>query len=118
LAIKLYIGNLHYSVTQTQIRELFAGAGEIIDVYIAKDRYSSKSSGFGFVEMATEVESQKAIELYHGYSLVDRRMTVQEIKNAAKTEWKGSSGTVVYRKSPTPIVEGVEGDDVTATTAG
>ena len=104
LTTKLYIGNLPFNVTQAQLEDLFRQAGEVVDVYLATDRYTSKSSGFAFVHMATEEEGRKAIELFHGYSLSDRPMTVQEVKNSEAPEWKGSSGTVIFRKLHPPVI--------------
>lgn len=104
MTTKLYIGNLPFNVTQAQIGDLFRQSGEVVDVYLAKDRYTSKSSGFGFVHMATEEGGRKAIEHYHGYSLSDRPMTVQEVKSSEAPEWKGSSGTVVFRKLHPPVI--------------
>lgn len=100
--MKLYIGNLAFNVTQAQIQTLFGEAGKVTDVYLATNKFTSKSSGFAFVEMADDAAGKSAIERFHGYSLVNRPLTVQEINQKRDVKWKGDSGTVVYKKSPPP----------------
>ncbi len=57
---KLYVGNLPYSATDTELRSLFEQVGEIADVTVITDRDSGRSKGFGFVEMATEDRSGRS----------------------------------------------------------
>ncbi|MEW6189100.1 MAG: RNA-binding protein [Actinomycetota bacterium] len=64
----MYVGNLSFEVKEEDLRELFSQIGTVESVRIITDRYSSRSKGFGFVEMASE-EAQKAIEKFDGYSL-------------------------------------------------
>ncbi len=73
---KLYVGNLSYNVTEQQLRELFGQAGTIKEVALIMDRDTQRPKGFGFVEMTTQVEAQKAIELFNEHELDGRRMTV------------------------------------------
>jgi len=77
---KLYVGNLSFNTTQTQIRELFSQAGEITEVNLISDRYTGTPKGFGFVEMATEEAAQEAIKRFNGYSLDNRALTVNEAR--------------------------------------
>ncbi|MBE2184050.1 MAG: RNA-binding protein [Anaerolineae bacterium] len=100
--MKLYIGNLHYDITQAQLLTLFSQAGDVSTVYLAHDRYTSKSSGFAFVTMVTDEEGQKAISLFHGHLLRDRPMTVAEMAPPTEEGWRGAAGTVIYRKPPQP----------------
>lgn len=102
---KLYIGNLSYSTTQDDVEKLFSQAGDIVSVFLAKDRYTSKSSGFGFVEMASEAASASAIEMFHGYVLADRPITVQLTESAASENAKGVAKTIIYRKLARPPEE-------------
>lgn len=111
MAEKLYIGNLPFNVTQSQIQELFSQAGVIHDVYIARNRYTSKSSGFGFVEMESEAAARKAIQLFHGYLLSERPMTVQMVQKPTSSEFKGAAGTTVYKKLPHADPKEAEKDD-------
>ncbi len=73
---KLYVGNLSYNVTEEQLRELFSQAGTIKEIALIMDRDTNRPKGFGFVEMTTQVEAQKAIELFNEHELDGRRMTV------------------------------------------
>ena len=73
---KLYIGNLNYDVTGDQLAQLFAQAGSVVSADVIKDRYSGRSKGFGFVEMASNEEAQKAIELFNGKDFQGRDMVV------------------------------------------
>lgn len=102
---KLYIGNLSYSTTQADLETLFSQAGEITSVYLSKDRYTSKSSGFGFVEMASDEATSNAIERFHGYVLADRPMTVQLTESSSSENAKGSAKTIIYRKLVQPTEE-------------
>jgi len=77
---KLYVGNLSYSVTEAQVRELFAQAGEVDSVSLITDRETGRAKGFGFVEMNTEEGSQEAIRRFNGYSLDNRNLTVNEAR--------------------------------------
>jgi len=110
LARKLYIGNLPFNTTQIQLRELLSKAGEVTDIYLSKNRFTSKSSGFAFVEMASESAAVKAVELFHGHRISERSLTVQAIDPASSSEWKGTLNTVVLRKSP-PEAEASQNDD-------
>ena len=66
MAVKLYVGNLDYSVTDDQLAKVFAKAGTVVSVVIISDRYSGRSKGFGFVEYGTKEEADKAIEMFNG----------------------------------------------------
>src|SRR5512144_3231827 len=86
---KLYVGNLSYNVTEEQLRELFSQAGTIKEVAMIMDRDTQRPKGFGFVEMSTQVEAQKAIEMFNEHELDGRRMTVNM---ARPKEDRGSRG--------------------------
>ncbi|MBI4786245.1 MAG: RNA-binding protein [Chloroflexi bacterium] len=73
---KLYVGNLSYNVTEEKLRELFGQAGTIKEIAMIMDRDTQRPKGFGFVEMTTQVEAQKAIEMFNEHELDGRRMTV------------------------------------------
>ena len=73
---KLYVGNLSYNVTEDQLRELFSQAGAIKEIALIMDRETQRPKGFGFVEMTTQAEAQKAIELLNEHELDGRPMTV------------------------------------------
>ncbi|MFC1727054.1 RNA recognition motif domain-containing protein [Patescibacteria group bacterium] len=73
---KLYVGNLDYGVTGDQLGELFAKAGKVTSSVVISDKYSGRSKGFGFVEMSSEEEAKKAIEMFSEQELEGRKMIV------------------------------------------
>lgn len=73
---KLYIGNLSYSTTEDDLRNLFGQAGTVASVALIKDRDSGQSKGFAFVEMSNQAEAQKAISMFNGQFLGDRELRV------------------------------------------
>ena len=76
MAAKLYIGGLSYSTTSEGLREFFAQCGNVQSATVITDRFSGQSRGFGFVEMNTAEEAQKAIAQLNGRDLDGRRITV------------------------------------------
>lgn len=77
---KLYVGNLDYSVTGDQLGELFAQAGKVASAVVISDKYSGRSKGFGFVEMETDEEAKKAIEMFNEKEFEGRKMIVNEAR--------------------------------------
>lgn len=77
---KLYVGGLPYSTTDDQLRTAFAAVGEVTEASVVTDRDTGRSRGFGFVEMATEDDAQKAIDSLNGTDLDGRNITVNEAK--------------------------------------
>jgi len=80
MAKKLYVGGLSYSTTGDALKELFAQAGTVESATVIIDRMSGRSKGFGFVEMSSEEEAQKAIETFNGKELDGRSLTVNEAR--------------------------------------
>ena len=66
MAKNLYVGGLPYSTTEDELREYFSSAGNVESAAIITDKFSGRSKGFGFVEMATDEEAQKAVETLNG----------------------------------------------------
>lgn len=77
---KLFVGNLDYSITNDQLGELFAQAGDVVDAVVISDRASGRSKGFGFVEMATDEEAKKAKEMFSGKDFQGRNLVVDEAR--------------------------------------
>lgn len=77
---KLYVGNLDYGVTDSQLEEMFTQAGKVDSAVVITDRNSGRSKGFGFVEMSTEDEAKKAIEMFHEKENEGRNMIVNEAR--------------------------------------
>ena len=80
MARRLYVGNLSYQATEAELKELFGQAGAVASVKIITDAYTGQSRGFGFVEMGTDEEAQKAISLFNGHALKNRQLVVNEAR--------------------------------------
>jgi len=78
--MNIYVGNLSYNVTQEELKELFLKYGEVTSVNIIIDRDSGRSKGFGFVEMTSDADAQKAIQELNGTSLDNRELKVNQAK--------------------------------------
>jgi len=77
---KLFVGGLSYGTTEETLKEAFSQAGTIASVAVITDKFSGRSKGFGFVEMSTEEEAQKAIEIWNGKELDGRTVNVSEAR--------------------------------------
>ncbi|QDV36925.1 RNA recognition motif domain-containing protein [Tautonia plasticadhaerens] len=77
---KLYVGNLTYNVSDSDLQELFSHYGSVQSAQVIMDRESGRSKGFGFVEMDTEAEAQAAIQALNEYEYGGRNLTVNEAK--------------------------------------
>jgi RNA recognition motif-containing protein len=73
---KLYVGNMSYDTTESDLRELFGEAGVVGAVDIIKDRETGRSKGFAFITMGSQVEAEKAISMFNGKTLNNRPLTV------------------------------------------
>lgn len=77
---KLYVGNLNYNTTEGTLSELFGGVGAVVSTDLIIDRYSGRSKGFAFVEMAEEASAQKAVEQLNGQEVDGRPIKVAEAR--------------------------------------
>jgi RNA recognition motif-containing protein len=77
---KLYVGNLSYSVTSSDLEKLCASHGTVRSAEIINDRDTGRSKGFGFVEMSSDTEAQAAIAALNGQDVEGRALTVNEAK--------------------------------------
>jgi len=80
MEIKVYVGGLSYDTSEETLNDLFAQAGTVKSVHIATDRDSGRSRGFAFVEMGTQGEMDKAIQMFNGKELDGRTLTVNQAK--------------------------------------
>ena len=80
MSTKLYVGSLPYSTTEQQLSELFSQHGTVQSAKVISDRYTGRSRGFGFVEMSTAEEAQKAIAAFNGFALDGRTLVVNEAR--------------------------------------
>ena len=77
---KLYVGNLPFSTTETELEELFGRMGSVESVNVIRDMATGRARGFAFVEMATEEDAQKAVKELDQQDLGGRSLTVNEAK--------------------------------------
>ncbi|MFI0347435.1 MAG: RNA recognition motif domain-containing protein [Chthoniobacterales bacterium] len=78
--MKLYVGNLAFSATDSDLREIFSQYGTVTDASILMDRTSGRSRGFGFVTMSSQQEGEAAITALNGNEVGGRRLTVNEAR--------------------------------------
>ena len=77
---KLYVGNMSFNTTETELRDSFAQFGTVSDVYVAMDKFSGRPRGFAFVTMSTPEEAKVAAEKMNGVNLDGRALTVNEAR--------------------------------------
>jgi len=90
VAAKLYVGNLAYGVTNSDLETMFTPHGTVQSAQVIMDRDTGRSKGFGFVEMGNNNEAQAAISALNGKDSDGRALTVNE---ARPREERGSSGS-------------------------
>src|SRR5579859_2654686 len=78
--MRIYVGNLPWSMTESQVRTLFAEFGHVADCALVKDRETGRSRGYAFVDMPTAGEAQEAMAALHGQEFGGRRLTVNEAR--------------------------------------
>ncbi|MHC4113958.1 MAG: RNA recognition motif domain-containing protein [Planctomycetota bacterium] len=78
--MNIYVGNLSHKATEDDLRQAFEAFGQVESVNIIKDKFSGESRGFGFVEMPSKQEAQKAIEEMNGQDLAGRAVNVNEAR--------------------------------------
>ncbi|MDA8387981.1 MAG: RNA-binding protein [Nitrospiraceae bacterium] len=81
---KIYVGNLSYAVTEDDLRQAFEAIGEVQSVKVIKDEATGRSKGFGFVEMTSDEDADRAISTLDGTKLLDRAMKVSEARPQAE----------------------------------
>jgi cold-inducible RNA-binding protein len=82
--MKLYVGNLPFDFTESDLNELFAPFGTLVEAKIIEDRYSGRSRGFAFVEMGSRSEGQQAMESLNGQTVKGRDLVVNEARQDKK----------------------------------
>ncbi len=91
---KMYVGNIPYTATEEDLRELFSEYGEIESLKIMTDQFTNRSKGFGFIEMVNEEDAKKAIGTLNGKDFKGKSLTVAEARPQQKRQGfnKGRSG--------------------------
>jgi len=90
---KLYVGNLPHSASQQTLQDTFSQCGTVDSANVITDRDTGQSKGFGFVEMSTDSEAQKAIKELDGSSLDGRNIKVNEAIPKAPRDNRGGGGS-------------------------
>jgi RNA recognition motif-containing protein len=93
MATRLYVGNLPFKTGEDELQSLFQQAGAVHAVNIIRDKFSGHSRGFGFVEMESPEEAQKAIEMFNGHSLLNRQIVVNEARPQTPRPGGGAPGS-------------------------
>jgi cold-inducible RNA-binding protein len=88
--MKLYVGNLSFSLSESALRDLFSPHGAVTEVHIVTDRLSGKSRGFAFVTMGNRNEGQAAINALEGHSIDGRTLSVSEARPKNDDQGSGS----------------------------
>ncbi len=89
MSVKLYVGNLPHSMTEEELNILFSEAGHVASAKIITDRQTRQPRGFGFVEMETKLEAQKAISMNNGRTVDGRPLEVNEARPQKKSSFGG-----------------------------
>lgn len=92
MSTKLYVGGLPYSVTDGQLEEIFSGHGSVQSARVISDKFTGQSRGFGFVEMASSEEAQRAMEALNGTQLEGRTLVVNEARPQENRPRPGGGG--------------------------
>ena len=90
--MNIYVGNLTFDVKEDDLKEAFKQFGEISEVRLIMDKYSGKSKGFGFIEMPSKAEAEKAIEEMNGKEFMGRALNVNEAKPKVDRGGRGGGG--------------------------
>jgi RNA recognition motif-containing protein len=90
---KLYVGNLPYETTETDLQSLFSQAGAVETVNVMRERETGRARGFAFVEMGTDADAQNAIAQLNDHEFGGRRLTVNEARpQPARSSGFGGGG--------------------------
>ena len=92
MSMKLYVGNLSFQTSGQELEELFAGIGAVESATVVEDRETGRSRGFGFVEMASQEDGEKAIAELNGQEVSGREIKVNEAKPREDRGGRGGGG--------------------------
>ena len=89
MAKKLFVGNLPYSATSDELKELFSQVGAVATATVVSDKFTGRSRGFGFVEMENDADADKAIETLNGSDMGGRNIMVNEARPMGERPARG-----------------------------
>lgn len=92
MSMKLYVGNLPEKLTEEELKSMFTEAGHVASAKIIMDRYTGQPRGFGFVEMETKMDGQRAISMLNGKEVNGRTLKVNEARPQQKRGGFGGGG--------------------------
>jgi RNA recognition motif-containing protein len=92
MGAKLYVGNLPYSVTEERLQQHFAKHGSVLSARIITDKLSGRSKGFGFVDMSSDQEAERAVTALNGTEFEGRNIVVSEARPQAPRSAPGGGG--------------------------
>lgn len=92
MAAKLFVGSLSYNVTDQMLADAFAQAGTVVSAKVIMDRMTGRSKGFGFVEMSSDEEAKKAMDMWNGKELDGRTLIVNEARPMVPRTGGGGGG--------------------------
>ena len=92
MGAKLYVGNLPYSATEERLQQHFSQHGAVVSARIITDKFSGRSKGFGFVEMSSDAEAEKAISAFNGTDFEGRNIVVSEARPQAQRPMGAGGG--------------------------
>jgi RNA recognition motif-containing protein len=87
--MRIYVGNLKYSVTDDELRETFSEFGEVASADVIKDKFSGQSKGFGFVDMPNDAEAEDAIQALNDSMQDGRKLTVNQARPRSERPPRG-----------------------------
>jgi RNA recognition motif-containing protein len=92
MATRLFVGNLTYNSTENDLQDYFSQAGTVVSVDIMQDRATGRSRGFAFVEMSSQAEADKAVQMFHQKDFQGRTLTVNEARPREERAGGGGGG--------------------------
>jgi RNA recognition motif-containing protein len=93
MGTKIYVGGLPYATTDEQLQEIFSAHGTVESARVITDKFTGRSRGFGFVEMSSSGEAQRAIQALNGTDLEGRSLTVNEARPQERSGFGGNRGS-------------------------
>jgi cold-inducible RNA-binding protein len=92
MATRLFVGNLTFTTTENDLQDYFGQAGTVVAVDIMQDRATGRSRGFAFIEMSSQAEADKAVEMFHQKEFQGRSLTVNEARPREERAGDGGGG--------------------------